>query len=315
MLTDPGSRYLKSRSAAPIRRRTEEDLNNWAAVDHASSAGYTLDTDSATLFAQNASCVLVPETTIGPYWVSGELIRSELTDGQSGVPLHVEIQFVNVETCAGVPDILIDAWHCNATGVYSGISVAGQGGLDSTFGRGVQQTDDDGVVGFDTMFPGHYIGRAIHIHIKSTFGATVLDNGTYVDGTTNHIGQLFFDQSLISEVEALSPYSTNRQPLTLNSDDRIAFRQATEDYDPFVQYVLLGDDVSQGILSWITVGIDNNADYSSSVRAGERYQGGGGGSGGGGRPPSSTSPGGAISATPSSSGGSRNSWNVMAKRR
>ncbi|KAK2755445.1 putative extracellular dioxygenase [Colletotrichum kahawae] len=329
---------------APIRRRTEDNLNTWAAIDHASSAGYTLDTDPATLFAQNASCVVVPETTIGPYWVAGELIRSEMTDGQSGVPLHLDVQFVDVATCAGVPEILIDAWHCNATGVYSGVSATGQGGLNSTFGRGVQQTDDDGVVEFDTMFPGHYTGRATHIHVKSTSGATVLDNDTYVDGTTNHVGQLFFDQSLISEVEAVTPYSTNQQELTLNSADDIAFGEATDDYDPFVQYVLLGDDISQGVLAWITVGINTTADYSSSASAAAHYYAGGGvdtssgNSGGGpggaggpgngtfpsgaapsgagpsGAPPASTASSAAVSATPSTSGGSKAGCKRKAKR-
>ncbi|KAF6809396.1 putative extracellular dioxygenase [Colletotrichum musicola] len=322
-------RQKRSISAdAPIRRRAEEDLSTWAAVDHASSEGYTLDTDPATLFAQNATCVIVPETTIGPYWVAGELIRTEMTDGQSGVPLHLDVQFVDVSTCAGVPEILVDAWHCNATGVYSGVSATGQGGLNSTFGRGVQQTDDDGVVQFDTMFPGHYTGRATHIHVKTTSGATVLDNNTYVDGTTNHVGQLFFDQSLISEVEAVTPYSTNQQELTLNSADSIAFDEATEDYDPFVQYVLLGDDISQGILAWITVGINTTADYSSSASAAAHYYAGGGvdtssgNSGGGpggaggppsgfpsgaapsGAPPASSASSPAVSSTPSTSAGS-----------
>ncbi|KAK1473301.1 hypothetical protein CTAM01_16138 [Colletotrichum tamarilloi] len=290
-------------ATAPIRRRAESDLTTWAAVDHKSSAGYTLDTDPATLFAQNTTCVVVPETTIGPYWVAGELIRSEMTDGQSGVPLHLDVQFVDVSTCAGVPEILIDAWHCNATGVYSGVSATGQGGLNSTFGRGVQQTDNDGVVQFDTMFPGHYTGRATHIHVKTTTGATVLDNDTYVDGVTNHVGQLFFDQTLISEVEAVAPYNTNTQELTLNSGDSIAFGEATADYDPFVQYVLLGDDISEGVLAWITVGYNTTADYSSSASAAAHYYAdggvdtssgnGGGGPGGAGGPPSGTFPSGA----------------------
>lgn len=30
--------------------------------------------------------------------------------------------------------------------------------------RGIQPTTTDGVVLFDTIFPGHYIGRTPHIH-------------------------------------------------------------------------------------------------------------------------------------------------------
>lgn len=106
---------------------------------------------------------MVPEVTIGPYFVSGELIREDVTDGESGVPLHLDLQFVDISNCAAVEDLLVDLWHCNATGVYSGVSASGQGGLDSTAFRGVQPTDSDGVAQFDTIVPGHYTGRAVHI--------------------------------------------------------------------------------------------------------------------------------------------------------
>lgn len=32
--------------------------------------------------------------------------------------------------------------------------------------RGVQPTDDHGIASFDSLFPGHYTGRATHIHGK-----------------------------------------------------------------------------------------------------------------------------------------------------
>lgn len=59
----------------------------------------------------------------------------------------------------------------NATGVYSGVVASGNGNeadttnLDNTFARGVQATDDEGVVSFDTNVPGHYTGRTNHIHV------------------------------------------------------------------------------------------------------------------------------------------------------
>ncbi|OHF01918.1 hypothetical protein CORC01_02796 [Colletotrichum orchidophilum] len=111
----------------------------------------------------------------------------------------------SVSTCAVVPEILINAWHCNATGVYSGVSATG-----------------------------HHTSRATHIQVKTTAGATVLDNDTNVDGTKSYLGQLFFDQTLISAVDAVAPYNTNQQELTLNSDDNITFGEATEDYDPII---------------------------------------------------------------------------------
>jgi protocatechuate 3,4-dioxygenase beta subunit len=36
--------------------------------------------------------------------------------------------------------------------------------LDATFLRGIQPSNDEGVVQFESIFPGHYTGRATHIH-------------------------------------------------------------------------------------------------------------------------------------------------------
>lgn len=145
-------------------KRDQTALEEWSALDHdVSTTGYTLDTPLATIFDSNSTCSLVPEVTIGPYFVSGELIRTDITDGESGVPLHLDLQFVDTSSCTAVEDLLIDIWHCNATGVYSGVSASGQGGLDTTSFRGVQATDTDGVAQFDTIVPGHYTGRAVHI--------------------------------------------------------------------------------------------------------------------------------------------------------
>lgn len=55
---------------------------------------------------------------------------------------------------------------------------SGQGGLNSTFLRGIQLTDHDGVVQFETIFPGHYSGRAVHTHLLAHTNATIEPNGT-----------------------------------------------------------------------------------------------------------------------------------------
>jgi hypothetical protein len=173
------------------------------------------------------------------------------------------------------------------------VSASGQGGLKTTHGRGVQLTDTDGVVQFDTIFPGHYTGRAPHIHLLSTSNGTLFPNSTYVSdsGTPSHIGQIFFDQSLITAVEKLAPYSTNKQALTLNSKDNIGISEATSAYDPFVDYVTLGSSLNDGLLAFITVFVDTTADYTSQRKAAAHYYAGGGVStgnqgGGPGAPPS-----------------------------
>lgn len=128
---------------------------------HSNLTGITPDVDPAVLFAGNNSCILTPETTQGPYWVSGELVRQDIDEGQEGVPLTLDIQIIDVNTCEPVPKAYLEIWHCNSTGVYSGVSASGNGNsddstnLNSTFMRGVQPSDDVGVVTFNTLVPGH----------------------------------------------------------------------------------------------------------------------------------------------------------------
>jgi hypothetical protein len=165
--------------------------------------------------------------------------------------------------------------------------------IDATFLRGIQLTDINGVAQFHTKFPGHYTGRANHIHVltHNTNSTIVRTNSTLLSGTANftthasHVGQIFFDQELISLVESVEPYASNTQDHTLNSEDSILASEAA-DMDPFVEYVLLGDDVSDGVLAWISIGIDPTADEEISS-AGTSFEDGGvanedGGMGGGG---------------------------------
>ena len=69
------------------------------------------------------------------------------------------------------------------------------------------------------------------------------------------MGQLFFDQNLITEVGTLSPYSTNTQSLTTNAGDSIFVQEAISN-DPVVEYSLLGSSVSDGIFGWVAFGIN-----------------------------------------------------------
>lgn len=148
------------------------DIDSVLATDHHSNlTGITVDSDPSILFSGNNSCILTPETTQGPYWVQGELVREDVTEDQEGVPLTLDIQIIDVNTCEPVPETFLEIWHCNSTGVYSGVVANGNGdmndttNLDNTFHRGIQQSDEDGVVSFETFFPGHYIGRAVSLDL------------------------------------------------------------------------------------------------------------------------------------------------------
>lgn len=225
------------------------------------SMDYSANTDPATIFSANTSSILAPEITAGPYYVLGELVRSDVTEGEPGVPMYLDVQYIDVETCEPVSGLYVDVWNCNSTGVYSGVE-SGQAGLDTTFLRGIQETDEDGVVAFQTIFPGHYDGRAIHTHLLTKSNVTARENSTTEGGSVTHIGQLFYPEDLIDEVEATAPYNTNTVERTTNDEDMWSIVQASADYDPFPEFVYLGDTVADGLLAWIQIGVNASADYS-----------------------------------------------------
>ncbi|KAL1856026.1 hypothetical protein Plec18170_003894 [Paecilomyces lecythidis] len=220
--------------------------------------------------ADNNTCVLSPEGEIGPYFVPGELVRPDVREGQPGVPVILEGQFIDVETCDPILNLWWDIWNCNATGVYSGVVESGNGNsndaanINTTFLRGIQKTDQDGVVRFNTIFPGHYSGRTNHHHLVAHLNASVLPNNTLSGGTVAHIGQLFWDQDLVYKVEATYPYNTNNITLTTNAEDHVVIAE-TEDStsDPMINYVYLGDRVEDGLFGWITIGVNRSATYDT----------------------------------------------------
>ncbi|GAB9477947.1 hypothetical protein Gpo141_00015149, partial [Globisporangium polare] len=124
------------------------------------------------------------------------------------------------------------------------------------FNRGLAPTDSDGLVTFLTTFPGHYTGRATHIHVLGSRDGAVLENNTYSGGKAAHVGQVFFDQDLLTEVAATATYKVNTQTVTLNSADNILSESAASGFDPIMEYALLGDAVEDGIFAWISVGVD-----------------------------------------------------------
>ena len=82
----------------------------------------------------------------------------------------------------------------------------------------------------------------------------------------SHVAQIFFDQSLIAEVDTVYPYTENSQELTQNADDTILV-QETASMDPFVEYIWMGDNIEDGIFAWISIGIDPTADSEVSSAA------------------------------------------------
>ncbi|KAI8623811.1 Intradiol ring-cleavage dioxygenase [Xylariaceae sp. FL1651] len=249
-------------------KRTLEDLQAYEAINHnmTGQISYNAFTPLEEVFSANTSCILAPYVTDGPYYVVGEKLRSNVKEAQfsDGIDLFLEVQYIDVNTCAAIPSVAVDIWNCNATGVYSGVE-SGQGGLNTTFLRGIQLTDYEGVATFETIFPGHYVGRAPHTHLLAHKNATVQSNGTISvwGAPVSHIGQLFYPEELRVEVEATAPYNQNTQALTTNDEDAWSILQADPNFDPIPQFVYLGDSIEDGLFAWIQIGINGSADYTT----------------------------------------------------
>ncbi len=151
------------------------------------------------------SCILSPEMTEGPYYLPREAVRRNITEGKPGTPLTLHLSVVNASMCKPIKGAAVDVWHADASGVYSGVQ-----GVTGTFLRGIQRTDANGLALFDTIYPGWYRGRAVHIHVKVHLGGNVV-----------HTGQFFFSDALTDEVYKSAPYSSRGNPDVTDAADSI----------------------------------------------------------------------------------------------
>ncbi|MGI9022701.1 MAG: intradiol ring-cleavage dioxygenase, partial [Acidimicrobiales bacterium] len=164
---------------------------------------------STSVAPQTAACVLAREATEGPFYLDIDKVRSDITEGRPGAPLELQITVVAADGCAPIPDAAVDIWHTDAGGLYSGVGQGG--GADSqTFLRGTQLSDANGLTTLRTIYPGWYMGRAVHIHMK-----------VHVSGAEVHTGQLFFDDDFTRTAYQAAPYNARPGPNQTNAEDGI----------------------------------------------------------------------------------------------
>ncbi|GAA4236173.1 protocatechuate dioxygenase [Actinomadura meridiana] len=196
------------------------------------------------------SAVLTPESIDGPYWFDVDTVRGDLREDRPGLDTHLALRVVERRGDGFVPvgDAVVEVWHCDAGGVYSGFEELsrmeipipmGEDGLpigpppggdagpsdgsysagvpesgrtdDGTYLRGAQPTDADGIAYFTTIYPGWYVSRTVHIHVK-------------VHRARRNVltAQLFLDDRLNDEIFAtVYPYTDHVGRDTRNDTDFI----------------------------------------------------------------------------------------------
>jgi protocatechuate 3,4-dioxygenase beta subunit len=167
-----------------------------------------------------------PITVEGPFYESSrELVRADITEGRPGIPLELRLAVRDVASGAAVTGALVEVWHCDASGLYSGhlnldpdgIPATGLAHLpaadDSRFLRGTQSTGGDGVAKFHTIYPGWYFARSIHIHLKA-----------HVAGREVYTGQVYLPEECNDAVETLPPYNAHGSLERLRNADDVLYK-------------------------------------------------------------------------------------------
>jgi protocatechuate 3,4-dioxygenase beta subunit len=152
------------------------DTSTSTATQGTSTNGTTTGSGSTS-----TTCTVIPEETAGPYPGDGSnganalllsgIVRSTITSSfatasgvAAGVPLKIEITLVNASgSCASLDGYAVYLWHCDKNGNYSMYSTAVK---NENYLRGIQASDADGNLSFESIFPGCYDGRWPHIHFE-----------------------------------------------------------------------------------------------------------------------------------------------------
>jgi protocatechuate 3,4-dioxygenase beta subunit len=195
-------------------------------------------------------CVVRPEQMEGPYFVDERLNRSDIRSDpvtgavKEGTPLALVLAVASLRdgACTPLAGAHVDVWHCDATGVYSDVKDPGFDTRGQRFLRGYQITDSKGEARFQTIYPGWYEGRAVHIHFKIR-----TDPGA--GRGTEFVSQLYFDDALNSRVLGRMPYAGKRNGPSRNAADEIFA-------DGGKQLILAPNETGRGYAARFVVGLE-----------------------------------------------------------
>jgi protocatechuate 3,4-dioxygenase beta subunit len=221
------------------------------------------------------------EVTQGPYWFDVDSIRSDVREDRPGLPLRLAFRVLD-EGCLPVANAVVEIWHCDAGGAYSGFEVSSQGGMpggapaggqggapgggsgggsgetssgsysagvqeaspsdDGTYLRGAQVTDANGIAQFTTVYPGWYRGRTVHVHLK-----------VHIDKANVLTAQVGFDDALSDEIFAtVDPYTAHAGRDTYNGGTA---GTGTDDILDSAAQLLTMEKAGDGYLGYINLGL------------------------------------------------------------
>ena len=194
--------------------------------DNASEAKMTLSPS-----INDEICVLSSPISEGPYYIKSPF-RRDIRESRKGKHLRLKFKVVDYPSCEPIENAIVEIWHCDAEGNYSGyIEDIGHNiwetakqlefgkkqhidaSNDSTYLRGYQKTDSDGNAEFTTIIPGWYDPRVPHIHFK-----VIVKDKEYLTS------ELYFDEDFTNEIfRTLAPYNKyGESPYNFRNDKSLA---------------------------------------------------------------------------------------------
>lgn len=193
----------------------------------------------------DGSCTVTPSETAGPFPTKNpsSLVMQDITSDRAGIRLSVTITILNTNNaCEPLPDVIVDIWHCDKDGYYSEYGGTGMQTANFTaahFLRGRQVTNSEGQVGFTTIFPGWYSGRAPHIHVH------IYDS----KGTSLLVTQIAFPTTSCDTVyTTATEYYTRGTQDTANTQDNIFADSLTEEMSTVTGSVAEGYELAHRIV-------------------------------------------------------------------
>jgi protocatechuate 3,4-dioxygenase beta subunit len=293
-MTDVKSRHKNETGTLLSRQRALPSRRLFLFRGMAGTAALAYATRSAAAIADAHApyCGLTPEQTVGPYYLDLERVRQDITEGKTGLPLKLRVTVVDGKRCGPIENAALDIWHCDALGRYSGFTAnspdgppgrppRGFGpppgpppGFDAsrpgpppgfgnrkhdatTFLRGVQLTNADGVVEFSTIYPGWYAGRDMHIHLRVHVGGQIRDT-KYGGGHIAYTGQLFFPEDVSDAVAKQQPYATHHSSRTRQDEDDVFATQHGRGSIVTLAQLKKGS-IEEGFVATAVLGVDPNA--------------------------------------------------------
>lgn len=172
--------------------------------------------------SSSTGCSVTNSETAGPFptITPSALIRTNIVGDRTGIPLTITITIQNTNNnCAVLEGAIVDIWHCDKDGYYSQYGGTGMQTVNysnNTFLRGRQISTSNGQVGFTSIFPGWYQGRAthIHVHIYNNLGTSLLVTQiAFPEGTNSAV--------VLVNASTANGYTKGMSGYTYNTSDNV----------------------------------------------------------------------------------------------